>query len=452
MTDAKSIVMAILLAAAAARAQALISTGTSLRIASYNIDDSDQGNNNNVSQIAAIIQGIGSHQINGSTQPVDVIGLEELLDTNNNSIISTTLPALVNDLNSLYGAGTYAYVNVPDPTTGGTSTNGPSGLIYNTHTVQIISTEILGYKNTGADSIPRAPMRFEIRPIGYNSNADFYMYVSHAKSGSTSSDTSTRNAEATEIRADADALGPNAHILYTGDYNIYGDSSEPSYLTITGSGNGQGFDPADPTETWTADAAHVAIETESAKNVEYRDDVELTSGEVYNPSGSTSPGLQLASSGGVNSYIVFGNGSSPSVPPGGTAQSYNHTVNYSGNKTLSDLSNASTILSDLTTATDHLPIVADYNIMEKLGDASCDGVVDSTDLALLENGIAHHLTGWSNGDFNGDGVINSDDFALFSLGLAQYNATAPVPEPADAASALILTGMVLARRRKCALH
>src|SRR5439155_19054532 len=60
---------------------------------------------------------------------------------------------------------------------------------------------------------------------------------------------------------------------------------------------------------------------------------------------------------------VFGNGSSPAVPAGGTAQTYQGSVNYAGNHTLDDLSNASDVLSALTTASDHLPVVADYSLI-----------------------------------------------------------------------------------------
>jgi hypothetical protein len=76
-----------------------------------------------------------------------------------------------------------------------------------------------------------------------------------------------------------------------------------------------------------------------------------------------------------------------------------------------------------------------------LGDANFDGIVNNTDLQILQNGETKDLTGWSNGDFNEDGVINADDFALYAKGLAEYNAgLASVPEPAEIAvlSLLIL--------------
>jgi len=50
------------------------------------------------------------------------------------------------------------------------------------------------------------------------------------------------------------------------------------------------------------------------------------------------------------------------VPGGGTAQAFQGSVNYPGNHTLDDLGNAGTVLSTLTFASDHLPVVADYSL------------------------------------------------------------------------------------------
>src|SRR5882757_228889 len=100
------------------------SAHATLRIVSYNIDDADQGNDNNITATYAglptVLQAIGKHHIGANAQPIDVLGVEELN--------STTLSNLVTALNNTYGAGTYAYDHTADPTTGG----GTDGLIYNT--------------------------------------------------------------------------------------------------------------------------------------------------------------------------------------------------------------------------------------------------------------------------------------------------------------------------------
>ena len=53
-----------------------------LCVVSYNIDDADQGNDNNITAVyaglPAVIQAIGQHHLGTNAQPVDVLGLEEL--------------------------------------------------------------------------------------------------------------------------------------------------------------------------------------------------------------------------------------------------------------------------------------------------------------------------------------------------------------------------------------
>ncbi|HZZ42600.1 MAG TPA: autotransporter-associated beta strand repeat-containing protein, partial [Tepidisphaeraceae bacterium] len=61
------------------------------------------------------------------------------------------------------------------------------------------------------------------------------------------------------------------------------------------------------------------------------------------------------------------------------------------------------------------------------GDANMDGVVNSDDYALLDRGMAKHLTGWSNGDFNYDGVIDAGDYLLMDESYV-YTHGAPSPE------------------------
>ena len=146
-----------------------------------------------------------------------------------------------------------------------------------------------------------------------------------------------QTAEATEIRNDAAALGASANIIYTGDFNSsLNESGYPGYNGIVAASPspGQGIDPG----------ASSNLKTEKATGLSYRDDYQFVTGPVYNGTG----GLKLVS----GSYTVFGNN-------GSTGNS--GKVNQSGNTALNDLgSNASTILTDLTTATDHLPVVADY--------------------------------------------------------------------------------------------
>jgi hypothetical protein len=446
-----------------------------LRVVEYNIDCSDQGNNNNITGSSAgipgIIQAIGNHHIGSNAQPVDVLALTEMLDTNNNSITSSTLPALVNALNAVYGAGYYAYDNTPDPTSGGTQFNGPSGLIYNTHTVQVVpgSEKALAYSGDSSNSVARAPMRYTLQPVGYGSNADFYLYVSHYKADSGSSNETRRNQEAMEIRQDADALGPNAHIIYTGDFNLAGGSSEPSYATLTASGNGKAYDPTAASTSYISTFANSSsswkyLYSESTTSLSARFDMQLVSGAMLNQ-----PGLQLApdtsdpftynfpSSQYPYAYEIFGNNNTTAL---------NGSTNASGNTSLSDLSNAATIKADLMqpSGSDHLPVVADYDLvgvspLPIVGDFNRDGHVTAADVLTMEQALtnlpAYQTTnGLTNaqllsiGDINDDGMVNNADLqALLNLLKSGGGSTDPIPEPAS----IVLLGLgtlAIAYRRR----
>ena len=366
---------------------------TSLRIGNYNIDSADQSSDNNITgtghTIPAIIEAMGMHHIGTVAQPVDVLGLEELTSTSGEN--------LVTQLNSYYGAGTYAFDPTTDPNTGG----GPDGLLYDTHTVQVVAaralpdgTNVVRQSNgtyaaaagAGAGgSVPRAPMLYQLRPVGYtaSSGADFYMYVSHARSSSDTSTGTARYAEAQELRSDARyQLPANAHIIYSGDFNLFNGSGENAYKCLTGqptsdaltwSDSTQGYDPTSKTSTTTtfsnaaSDNANYLYD-DSSTSLTSRLDVQLVSSSML-----SSPGVQLASdtsdpydtknfpsSQYSHAFEVFGNnGTTPRS--GGT--------NQAANTSLSDLgSAASTILSDLqqagsgstSTGSDHLPIMADY--------------------------------------------------------------------------------------------
>ncbi len=77
---------------------------------------------------------------------------------------------------------------------------------------------------------------------------EFYVYVSHYKSGTTSSDLTDRGKEAGIIRTNSASLPSNAQVLYVGDYNI-STSTETSYQNIVGTSliGIQGFDVKNPT-------------------------------------------------------------------------------------------------------------------------------------------------------------------------------------------------------------
>ncbi len=384
-----------------------------LRVVSYNLDCADQGSDNNITgtahSLSTVVQAIGLHHIGTNAQMVDVLGCEELK--------STTLSNFVAQLNAIYGAGTYAFDSTADPNTGG----GPDGVIYNTHTMQVVSARamltgqnvLLQSNGTytaahspggGVNGVTRAPMVYQLRPIGYGTNNDFYMYVSHARSISDDSQGDARYAEAQAVRSDAKyKLPAGAHIIYSGDWNLFNGSGENAYKCLTGQMTSDSIDWSDGSAIWantnqtqaydpmskTKPATTVTWANAAGDNANYlyndstaaltsRIDIQLPNAPmfgVYNSLG----GVQLApdtsdpfdtsnfpSAQYPYAFETFGNNGSTT-----RSSSATNTANHSLDDLTNTVPSAATVYADIQltgsgstfTGSDHYPIVGDYNIV-----------------------------------------------------------------------------------------
>ncbi len=196
-------------------------------------------------------------------------------------------------------------------------------------------------------------MQYVFKPVGYTSAVEFYVDVSHMKSGSDSDSMSRRNVEANTIVSNARALGANAHIVALGDFNFTSGSSEAAYQTMTGTFQ----DAAHPQGSWSDSSlagrtAIAGLLSESATDVRYRDDIQFVGQAAENNSGYA--GFQYD----AGSFSVFGNGGSSSLVGNAVNSAYN-----SGVFSYMTSADRSAILNALTTASDHLPVVADYDIV-----------------------------------------------------------------------------------------
>jgi hypothetical protein len=391
--------------------------GKTLRIVSYNIDCEDRSSDGNITNsthsLPTVVQAIGLHHLGTNAQPMDVMSCEELN--------STTLSNFVVQLNSTnFGAGTYTYDKTTDQNTGG----GPDGLIYNTNTVQVVSARALLTGQTvllqsngtytgahspggGVNGVTRAPMVYQLRPLGYGSTNDFYLYVSHARSTSDDSVGDARYAEAQAVRSDAKyKLPAGAHILYGGDWNLFNGSGENAYKCLTGQTTSDGINWSDTSAIWantnqtqgydpmsktkpptTATWANVAGDNatylygDSTASLTSRIDIQLPNAlmfAVYNSQG----GVQLApdtsdpfdtlnfpSAQYPYAFETFGNNGSTPRNSSSTSPS-----NHSLDDLTSTTPRAATVYTDLLETgtgsgstfigSDHYPIFGDYLVVE----------------------------------------------------------------------------------------
>lgn len=328
------------------------------------------GNPGNYSA-GGVLEGIGEELVNGNAQPIDVLALEE---TTSNS--KTVVP-IVNALNAFYGVpGMYA--NSPyqatesgnNPSTG----NGPNALVYNTLTLQLLASQPVdpagGTSKLGSTSGEyREVMRYEFAPAGVapSPTNEFYVYVSHYKASTGSANEAKRLGEAQIIRTnEAIDLPATARVLYVGDYNV-DDSGEAGYQTIlsntapNGIQQGQGIDPLNPTNNpninWsvsTTDPSILVMLTEHGYNLEYRDDLQVMTTNVYY---GTPAGLSYV----PGTYHAFANNGL--IPYYGSVNSGNNTALINALITNGPVFiSAAQLYLDLTNASDHLPVVADYTI------------------------------------------------------------------------------------------
>lgn len=356
-----------------------------LRIVTYNIEAdvgvttplpgliAPPGNPSNV-QAGGVLEGIGEEiVVNDPAQPLDILALQE---TTSNPI---TIAPIVTGLNSFYGVtGMYAGSSYQATQFGGSANNGggngPNALVYNTKTVQLLASVPVdppgGIGNLGSASGEyREVMRYEFAPAGVAPSAmnEFYIYVSHYKASADTANENYRNGEATVIRNDeASNLPATARVLYVGDYNV-DNSGEPMYQTIlsniapNGIRQGQGIDPLNPADnpninwsTSTTDTNLLVMLTEQSYNLEYRDDLQVMTTNVYY---GADGGLKYL----PGSYHTFGNnGTTPYL--GTISSRANTSLNNRLMTNAPAFINAAQLYLDLTDASDHLPVVADYTI------------------------------------------------------------------------------------------
>ena len=284
--------------------------------------------------LRTVLDGIGNEDFNGIQRPIDVLLLQEQLS------VSTTSRAIAEMLNELYETNVYQAGEVDGRTLGA----GRPGVVYRSDAVQLIDEVPIGAIGSLAQA--RQSMRYQFRPVGYDDWADFFIYNSHFKAGTSSADQNRRLNEAQALRADADQLD-SAPLIYAGDFNIRSDQEE-MYRHLLSDGEGRALDPLGRGTTWHDRSASRVLHTQSpvrtarfagqvTGGIDDRFDFQLVSDEL-----NDSEGMDYI----PGSYHVFGNNGSHGL-----------------NGEITDGTGAPpNVLEALANSSDHLPVVADYQL------------------------------------------------------------------------------------------
>ena len=360
----------ILLQPSAAHAQ--------LRIVTYNTTGlPDAGMN-------IVLKSIGEEQRNGIAKPIDVLLLQEQNNpapgANSPSSDTQAFVTLLNNTiynGQLFNGQPITYSLGTRTGTGDTTQT----IVYRTQTVQLLSETAVG--TSGGNPLqPRQALRHRVKPVGYDDTAAFYIYNSHYKASQDTPPSTTnqdrRNVEAVAIRANSNALGNGVHAIYAGDHNFY-TAEEPAFQTLIAAGNGQAVDPLNLTTVnpdpgikangeWNTNSAVAYAHTQSpctsgcgaTGGMDDRFDFQLTTGEFQDGEGLDYIG---------GSYHAFGN----------NGTTYNSNINNASNTIVfSGVTSytRSQILNALATVTDHIPVVADYQLPAVL--SAIAGMVPAT--------------------------------------------------------------------------
>ena len=316
----------------------LLSSST-LRIVAYNIEDDINGNTTPLPGLYQVLEGIGEEKVAGNVRPIDILGLEETTS-------NTDVQPIVTNLNSYYnGAAVYAESSYQATVDGGvTDGNGPNALVYNTSTLNLLASVGVVTPEGETNGVYRQPVRYEFQPVGdTGSTGIFYVYVMHTKSGTTSADAVDRGEEAKIVRNDEATLPSTASVIYMGDLNA--NAPEAEFTNFQASGQGEAYDPFSyATSPTTAELS------DSATSLAYRDDYQLQTSNVYNDTGA----INYISS----SFHYFANNGSVKDPASSSNTALNSDLVTDGGTFIP----ASTIYTDIGTASDHLPAVGDYTI------------------------------------------------------------------------------------------
>jgi hypothetical protein len=307
-----------------------------LRVVTYNIT----GLAGDQTSLKAVISSFHTDNKQGFATPVGLFLFSE--------VHTTDTAALLTLVNQAAPAGyTYALATY----TGSGTEDGASGAeaaIYRTDLLTEVPSAHIDLSTGGS----RNSDRWLFQLNGYTStNARFYVYGSHLKASTGSTNVATRLSGVQTLRANCDALGAGVRAIYSGDMNFY-TSSESGYQAFIAAGNGAAVDPLG-TADWTG-ASNAWKHTQSPRDIQSNG---LIGGGMDDRFDMMLPTAQLMDGAG----IAFITGSYR--PVGNDGNHYNLAVNSGTNSYFpSELSRSATLATNLFNSADHIPVLMDFQV------------------------------------------------------------------------------------------
>lgn len=300
-----------------------------LRIVSWNTNGGARNGT------ATVLEAIGLEEVNGIAKPIDVLSLQEQSGEDTQSIVDV--------LNDLYGEGVYAAA--PTPAGAETLSDGLPGMVYNIQTVVVQETTALG--SVSETSQARSTLRYKIALSTFLASPGFFLYNSHYHSSPGADGEARRLGEAKTVRFDVSSKSTRYGALLSGDFSTY-SSNEPGYQALVAPGLGQAVDPLGSPGDWHDNSLFRGIHTQSP---------------------ATSSQFPGQDTGGVNDRFDFQlvnenlmDGEGFDLIPGSYRAFGNNGTHDLNGSIASGTGATPDVLSALEQASDHLPIVADYQV------------------------------------------------------------------------------------------
>ena len=294
---------------------------TDLRFATYNVLNFDVSSGNRQDEMEVVFEELDA----------DVLVVQEVIDVAGANIL----------LNALNANGTeYARANFID---------GPDTdrlLYYRTSKVSLISQD---YISTSLRSIGEYTLSV--------ADTIFNVYSMHFKASTGNANEQQRLDESTTLREHLETLPSDREFIVAGDTNFY-SSSEPGYQKLTQSesnNDGRLADllPSSQIGNWHANSSFASVHTQSPRTTQF--------------GGGAAGGLDdrfdmIFTSVGLNDGLGLEYVTNSQFVPGNDGQHFNQAITSGSNSSASPA-----VIQALHDASDHLPVVADFQVNSPIG-------------------------------------------------------------------------------------